>query len=81
MADCNIRNIDDELLKKVKIAALEQGLTLKEYAVKALEIALHSKGKYYPTQSAKSIDPIEREAKSPEPKPCRHGLLYHSDCS
>ena len=33
MADLNIRNVDDELVRRLKVAALDGGLTLREYVI------------------------------------------------
>jgi uncharacterized protein (DUF1778 family) len=40
MSDLNIRNIDKELLKGIKKAALEGDLTMREWCLKALQDAM-----------------------------------------
>ncbi len=45
MAQMNIRNVPDDLLKRAKIAAIEGGITLRELVLKAVEAALREKGK------------------------------------
>jgi hypothetical protein len=37
MADCNIRNVDDKLMRAVKVRAAEAGLTMREWVVGVLE--------------------------------------------
>lgn len=40
VADCNIRNIDDELMVQMRVAAAGESLTLREWAIRAFEQAL-----------------------------------------
>ena len=39
MPDCNIRNVDESLIRAAKSKAAELGLTLRDFAIKALTVA------------------------------------------
>jgi hypothetical protein len=44
LAACNIRNIDASLLREMKVAAAREGLTLRDWAIRAFVQALESPG-------------------------------------
>ena len=40
MADLNIREVDPELLRLVKVAAAERGVTMREWVLEAVQVLL-----------------------------------------
>lgn len=41
MADCNIRNLNAELVQRVKLAAVRDNMTMREWVIVAFERELH----------------------------------------
>jgi len=40
MGQLNIRNVPDDLMKRAKIAAIQRGVTLRQYVIQAVEAAV-----------------------------------------
>lgn len=43
MAACNIRNIDQSLMREMKVRAAQEGLTLRDWVIRALTEAAYGK--------------------------------------
>jgi hypothetical protein len=54
MPDMNVRGVDELWLRRVKLTALEQGMTLKEFVIQALTAAT-SKDESTRSESAASV--------------------------
>ena len=39
MGQLNIRNVPEDLMKRAKIAAIQNGMTLKDFVLRAVEVA------------------------------------------
>lgn len=67
MADLNIRNINSELLKALKVSAAENGLTLREWCVTLLadnaEVAVHLEGEEEGVQDVSRVLASEKVSK------------------
>lgn len=96
MPDCNIRNVDESLMRAMKVAAAREGWTLRDWCVRQWNLGV---GRLGAAGSAKVKVGAGVEVRKPEKfkktvkraeqvqeavqdgKPCGHGLLYHPGCT
>lgn len=57
MADCNIRNIPDGMMRDMKKAAAQEGTTLREWCILSFKMALEEPPRY-PGTKTRPFDPM-----------------------
>jgi hypothetical protein len=93
--DCNIRNVDESLMREWKAKALQAGLTLRDWVIRTLTEAskperkaeragiapfLRPPSESGPTKKLEKTRKVERTGGFMGLEVCRHGLVYCREC-